>query len=101
MPQLIPAFCGPLLVRPMSRLIAAVALAFLLAGCVSRSVVVQRSLAAQHLSAFARRLPRAEFEQIAQEVARHTRQSIVDIQPGSAPNELAVLTAFPDSAGPG
>ena len=85
----------------MSRIIAAVAVALMFTACVSESVVYQRSLASPHLSDFARHLPRADFEQIAQVLAHRTRQSIVDIQAGRAPNQLVVDTAFPDASGPG
>jgi len=78
-----------------------VSLAIVLSACVSSSVVYQRSLAAPHLSAFARRLPRSDFEQIAEVLSHRTRQSIVDIFPGLKPNQVIVNTAFPNATGPG
>jgi hypothetical protein len=76
--------------------IAIVSLAVTLSACVSSEVVYQRSLAALHLSAFARHLPRSEFEQIARVLSHATRQSIVDIHPGLTPNQLVVDTAYPN-----
>jgi hypothetical protein len=88
------------LVRSMSR-VAVLAALLLLSACVSREVVYQRSLAAPHLSAFARHLPRSDFEQIAEVLSHKTRQSIADIYPGLKPNQVIVNTAFPNAAGPG
>ena len=83
------------------RVFGIVALAATLSACVSSEVVYQRSLAAPHLSAFARSLPRSDFEQIAQALSHRTRQSITDIHPGLKSNQLVVDTAFPNAEGPG
>jgi hypothetical protein len=68
----------------------------LLSACVSSSVVYQRSLRAEHLSAFARRIPRTDFDEIARLLSHTTRQSIVDVHPGIASNQLVVDTAYPN-----
>jgi hypothetical protein len=83
------------------RALGILALVVALSGCVSSEVVYQRSLAAPHLSAFARHLPRSDFEQIADVLSHRTRQSITDIHPGLRPNQLVVDTAFPNAEGPG
>lgn len=71
-----------------------------LLGCSSREAVYQRSLAARHLSAFARHLPRSDFEQIAEILSHRTRQSITDIQPFTS-DEVIVFTAFRGAEGEG
>ena len=71
-----------------------------LLGCSSREAVYQRSLAARHLSAFARNLPRSDFDQIAEILSHRTRQSITDIQPFTS-DEVIVFTAFRGGEGPG
>jgi hypothetical protein len=64
-----------------------------LVACASREVTYRRSLAAPHLSDFARHLPRSDFEEIAEILSHRTRQSITDIQPYTS-NEVIVFTAF-------
>jgi hypothetical protein len=71
-----------------------------LLGCASREGAYRRSLAAGHLSDFARDLPRSDFEQIAEVLSRRTRQSITDIQRYSG-DQVIVYTAFPGAEGPG
>jgi hypothetical protein len=75
-------------------------LAVTLLGCASREVAYRRSLAARHLSDFARRLPRSDFDQIAEILSHRSRQSITDIQPFTS-DQVIVYTAFPGTEGPG
>jgi hypothetical protein len=72
----------------------------MLLGCASREVAYRRSLAAPHLSDFARHLPRSDFEQITEILSQRTRQSITDIQPYTS-DQVIVYTAFPGAEGPG
>lgn len=71
-----------------------------LLGCSSKEAVYRRSLAARHLSAFARNLPRSDFEQISEILSHRTRQSIIDIQP-YARDEVIVFTSFRGGEGEG
>ena len=71
-----------------------------LLGCSTREGAYQRSLAAPHLSTFARNMPRSDFEQIAELLSRRTRQPITDIQP-FAKDQVIVYTAFRGSEGAG
>jgi hypothetical protein len=70
-------------------------------ACVNEPVVYQRNLHPAYLSPVARRLPKAELEQIAQLLARRTHQSIVGITGASNPKyhgQLLVYTAFPGAS---
>jgi hypothetical protein len=82
------------------RVLGVFVLAVTLLGCASREVAYRRSVAAPHLSDFARHLPRADFEQIAEIVSHRTRQSITDIQPFTS-DQVIVYTAFRGAEGPG
>ena len=75
-------------------------IAIALCGCASREVAYRRSLAARHLSDFARHLPRSDFEQIAEILSHRTRQSITDIQPYKR-DQVIVYTSFRGGEGPG
>jgi hypothetical protein len=81
------------------RTLIALALLGSLSACVSSEVAYQGSLAAPHLSAFARQLPPSDFQQIAAALSHRTRQSITDIHPGSKPNQVIANTAFPNADG--
>jgi len=83
-------------VRTLRIIVFAVALL----GCSSREAVYRGSLAARHLSAFARQLPRSDFQQIAEILSHRTRQSITDIQPFRS-DEVIVFTAFRGGKGEG
>ncbi len=82
------------LVRSM-RALGVFALVLTLTGCVSREVVYQRSLAAPHP-----RLPRSDFEQIAELLSHRTRESITEIRVDPQ-GDVMVHTAFPGADRPG
>ena len=100
--EIVETACGAYLILVKSmRALSIFIFAAVLLGCApTREAVYQRSLAARHLSPFARNLPRSDFEQIAEILSHRTRQSITDIQP-FAQDQVIVFTAFRGSEGPG
>jgi hypothetical protein len=77
------------------RLIAIFVIGLTFAACVSRDTVYQRSLTAPHPD-----IPGPDFEQIAEILSHHTRQSIINVT-ALEKDEVRVHVAYAGEQGPG